>query len=63
MIVADDGVGLPPDMEWPKPGKLGTLVVKSLRENAKAGLTVESTPGQGMRVTIVFSRAASAPEG
>ena len=63
VIVADDGVGLPPDMEWPKPGKLGTLVVKSLRENAKAGLTVESTAGKGMRVTIVFSRAASAPEG
>ena len=63
VIVADDGVGLPPGMEWPKPGKLGTLVVKSLRENAKAGMTVKSTPGKGMRVTIVFTRAAAAPEG
>ena len=37
VIIADDGVGLPPGVEWPKHGKLGTLVVKSLRENAKAG--------------------------
>jgi len=63
VIVADDGVGLPPGVEWPKPGKLGTLVVKSLRENAKAQVTVESNPGNGMRVTIVFTRAAAAPEG
>jgi two-component sensor histidine kinase len=63
VIIADDGVGLPPGVEWPKQGKLGTLVVKSLRENAKAALIVESTPGKGMRVTISFSRAAAAPEG
>jgi signal transduction histidine kinase len=42
-------------------GKLGALIVQSLRENAKAGLEVESSPGHGMRVTIVFTRAASAP--
>ena len=63
VIIADDGVGLPAGVEWPKPGKLGTLVVKSLRENAKAGVKVESTPGKGIRVTIVFTRAAAAPEG
>ena len=63
VVVADDGVGLPPGVEWPKRGKLGTLVVKSLRENAKAGVKVESTPGKGMRVTIVFTRAAAAPNG
>jgi PAS domain S-box-containing protein len=61
VIVADDGVGLPDGIEWPKRGKLGALIVQSLRENAKAGLEVESSPGHGMRVTIVFTRAASAP--
>jgi two-component sensor histidine kinase len=61
VIIADDGVGLPPGVEWPKQGKLGTLVVRSLRENAKATMTVESTPGKGMRVTIAFARAAAAP--
>ena len=63
VVIADDGVGLPTGVEWPKQGKLSTLVVKSLRENAKAALKVELTPGKGMRVTISFTRAAAAPEG
>jgi PAS domain S-box-containing protein len=61
IIVADDGVGLPEGVEWPKRGKLSALIVQSLRENAKARLDVESTPGKGMRVTIVFTRAAAQP--
>jgi two-component sensor histidine kinase len=62
IVVADDGVGLPEDVEWPKRGKLGALIVESLRQNAKARLEVESSPGQGMRVTIIFTRAAAAPD-
>jgi two-component sensor histidine kinase len=62
VIVADDGIGLPEGLEWPKRGKLGALIVRSLRENAKASLKVESSPGKGTRVTIVFARAAAAPE-
>jgi two-component sensor histidine kinase len=60
VTIADDGVGLPEGAEWPKRGKLGALIVKSLRENARAGVTVQSTPGKGMSVTIVFTRAAAA---
>jgi two-component sensor histidine kinase len=52
VTVEDDGVGLPPGTEWPSPGKLGTLVVQSLRENARAELRVWSEPGEGTRVTI-----------
>jgi PAS domain S-box-containing protein len=62
IIVADNGVGLPQGVEWPKRGKLGALIVQSLRDNAKARLDVESSRGQGVRVTIVFTRAAAAPE-
>jgi PAS domain S-box-containing protein len=61
VVIADDGVGLPEGVQWPKRGKLGALIVRSLRENAKADLKVESTPGEGMRVTIVFTRADAAP--
>lgn len=61
ITVADDGVGLPPGVEWPKAGKLSSLIVQSLRENAKAALEVESAPGQGMRVNIIFSRSMAAP--
>ena len=62
IIVADDGVGLPEGVEWPRHGKLGALIVQSLRQNAKAHLEVESSPGRGTRVTIVFTRAAAAPD-
>jgi PAS domain S-box-containing protein len=61
VTIADDGVGLPEGVNWPKHGKLGELIVRSLRQNAKADLRVESTPGKGTKVTIAFSRAASAP--
>jgi PAS domain S-box-containing protein len=62
VVVADDGVGLPEGTEWPKRGKLGELIVRSLRQNAKAKLEVESSSEKGMRVTITFTRAASAPD-
>jgi PAS domain S-box-containing protein len=62
VVIADDGVGLPEGIEWPKPGKLSALIVRSLRQNAKADIKVESR-ADGMRVTITFSRSASAPLG
>jgi two-component sensor histidine kinase len=55
VVVADDGIGLPHGVEWPQKGKLGALIVHSLRENAHARLDVESSPGAGMRVTIAFA--------
>ena len=45
VVVADDGIGLPDGAEWPKRGKLGSLIVQSLRENAKAGLRGRIDPG------------------
>jgi two-component sensor histidine kinase len=62
VIVGDDGVGLPEGVTWPKPGKLSSLIVKSLVQNAKATLEVVSAPGEGMRVTIEFRRKDAAPQ-
>ena len=59
VTIADDGVGLPDGVEWPKHGKMGELIVRSLRQNAKADLRVDSTPGKGTKVTIAFNRAAA----
>jgi PAS domain S-box-containing protein len=56
VMVADDGVGLPPGAEWPKPGGLGVLILDTLRENTKAAVEVHSSPGKGTRVMIIFSR-------
>lgn len=61
ITIADDGIGLPEGVDWPKPGKLGALIVQSLRENAKAKLEVQSKPGEGMCVKITFTRSAAAP--
>ncbi len=59
VIVADDGVGLPSEWSGRSPASLSALIVRSLRENAKAQLDVESTPGVGTAVTIRFTRAAA----
>jgi two-component sensor histidine kinase len=61
VLVADDGAGLPEGMTWPRPGKLSALIVKSLQQNAKATLEVDSAPDAGMRVTIFFACADAVP--
>jgi two-component sensor histidine kinase len=56
VIIADDGVGLPAGETWPKPGKLGALIARSLTENAKAQFDVRSSVGEGTKITIAFKR-------
>ena len=63
VIVADDGVGLPEGAVWPKPGKLSSLIVRSLEQNAKARVVIQSSPGKGMRIAILFSCEDAAPDG
>ncbi|WP_029005390.1 sensor histidine kinase [Azorhizobium doebereinerae] len=62
VVVADDGIGLPEGAAWPRTGKLGALIVNSLRDNANASVTVDSRPGAGVRVTMFFARADATPE-
>ena len=62
VVVADDGVGLEKGTTWPVPGKLGALIVQSLRTNAQARVDVESAPDKGVRVSIRFRRANAEPE-
>jgi two-component sensor histidine kinase len=55
VVVADDGIGLAEGTTWPVPGKLGTLIVQTLRENTKEmNLTVETAAQKGTRVTKEF---------
>ena len=61
VVVADDGVGLPPGVSWPRPGKLSALIVRSLQQNANAHIEIQSSPGEGAKATIVFSCADSLP--
>ena len=41
-------------MSWPAEGKLGALILQTLRENAKTDLSVESVSGAGTRIIISF---------
>jgi PAS domain S-box-containing protein len=61
VTISDDGIGLPEGTNWPKSGKLGAVIVQSLKQNARAQVTVESVAGQGMTVAIFFAREAAAP--
>jgi two-component sensor histidine kinase len=60
VVVADDGVGLPEGITWPIPGKIGALIVQTLRENAKPDFKVESAPNKGVQVTMNVARRAIA---
>lgn len=56
IVFADDGVGLPAGTSWPMPGKLGALIVQTLRENTQSlDIVVDSGPAGGVRVTLVFT--------
>jgi PAS domain S-box-containing protein len=55
IVFADDGVGLPQGITWPTPGKLGALILQTLRENTQQlEFEVISEPGQGVWATIEF---------
>jgi PAS domain S-box-containing protein len=62
VVVSDDGIGLPENAKWPTPGKLGALLLQTLRENAKTAFKVETAPGKGMRVTIDLMHAVTLPK-
>ena len=59
VIVADDGVGLPPGVTWPQRGRMGALIADSLKDNAKAHFEVTSDPATGTAVIISFKRSAA----
>jgi two-component sensor histidine kinase len=56
LSIGDDGVGLPEGAEWPAKGRLSGMFVQSLRQNARARVDFQSTPGEGVSVTVIFAR-------
>jgi PAS domain S-box-containing protein len=61
IVVADDGVGLPDGMGWPVPGKIGALVLQTLKENADTVVNVETAPDKGTKVVISFQHTRPVP--
>jgi PAS domain S-box-containing protein len=60
VTVADNGIGLQPGMVWPKPGKLSALIVRSLEQNVKAKVVMETSAEAGVRVRLFFARELAA---
>ena len=58
ITIADDGVGIQDGAIWPKSGKLSAIIIQSLKQNAKAKVSVASSPTKGFAVTISFARPA-----
>ena len=55
IVFADDGVGFPEGVTWPAPGKLGALILQTLRENTRQlNFQVTSEPDEGTQITIEF---------
>ena len=61
IVVADDGIGFADGATWPAEGKLGALILQSLKENVKTEIGVESAHQKGTRVTLSFAYDAPAP--
>jgi len=56
IVLIDDGVGFPRGATWPTPGKLGALILQTLRENTRQlNFQVVSEPKAGTRITIEFA--------
>lgn len=53
--VSDDGVGMPEGESWPKPGKMGFLITRSLEQNAKAKIEATSREGAGVTTMVRFT--------
>lgn len=55
VVIADDGVGMPAGTIWPARGKLGALILQTLRENTQQmSFEIETAPGKGTRMTLSF---------
>ncbi|HVU95261.1 MAG TPA: sensor histidine kinase [Puia sp.] len=68
LIIADNGIGLPPDFDPQRDSAMGLQLIKTLGEQLDGEAIIESrrpatgrptTDGRGLRITIVFQRQES----
>lgn len=57
LTVADDGLGLPPDVDARQDASLGLSLVRDLARQLRGHLEIESRPGGGTRCTVTFQPA------
>jgi two-component sensor histidine kinase len=62
ILIGDNGIGLPSGVSWPPPNKISSLIVQSLRENARTEIEVHSKPGEGTAITFAVPLLAPKPQ-
>jgi two-component sensor histidine kinase len=50
LTVSDNGIGLPPEVQWHMSGTMGSFLVNTLTENLKGELTVNGNDGTSFRL-------------
>ena len=57
LTVADNGVGLPAEVDWENPGTLGLRLIRMLSKQIDATLEMENSPGAVFRLKIPMAAA------
>jgi two-component sensor histidine kinase len=57
LTLSDDGIGLPPEVQWRRAGTMGSFLVNTLSENLKGELTVDVNDGTSFQLSFRPSAA------
>jgi PAS domain S-box-containing protein len=63
LTVEDDGVGIPPQIDFPDAGSLGLQLVVSLSAQLDGEVSLERTPGTKFQITFPLEEAGMPPSG
>lgn len=63
LLVSDDGVGIPEDIDWPSEGNLGGRIIESLVNGLEGKLDVSAGDVQGTTVTLDVPHARVSVKG
>lgn len=52
LTLSDDGIGLPPEVQWRRSGTMGSFLVNTLNENLRGELTVDVNDGTSFQLSF-----------
>jgi len=57
LVVSDNGVGLPPDVDWQDPPSLGLQLIHMLTRQLRGTLALDRSPGTAFKITFAEPKA------
>jgi two-component sensor histidine kinase len=55
LVVGDNGIGLPPDLDWQDPPSLGLRLVKMLTEQLRGTIELDHSAGIVFKITFAHT--------